>query len=116
MKYKVHVSGYNAETHQLLVSFSSDKTNLDAKDYQSLAFDVALYGEDATPEYVLAQIAKQAPTICEDIVAMENYVSNDESVNYFKNLVGSSLEYTDVDLYPKSQHRIGSDSTNSEEL
>lgn len=116
MKYKIHVSGYIAETHQLLVSFSSDETTGDAKDYQSLAFDIAPYGEDATPEEVLAQIAKQAPGICSGIVSMEQYASNEERVIHFKNLIGQSVEYTDTDLFPESQYRTEGTPETSEEI
>jgi len=66
MNYKIHISGYVSKTNQLLVSFSSDETKHDAKDYQSLAFDLSRFNGQDMPD-VLKQIARQAPNICKEI-------------------------------------------------
>lgn len=97
MKYKIHVSAYLEESNQLLVSFSSDDTKREANDYQSMAFDVVPYG-DITASEIVKEIAKAAPTICEDMKVAEVYENDDERSLELKNLVGRDFEYTDDNL------------------
>ena len=94
MKYNVYVSGYLEETNQLLVSFSSDETGRDAKDYPSLAFDLISYG-DIDPEQILLNIAKCAPTYCSDIYLAEKYEGNHERREEFLSFVGKTFEFDD---------------------
>ena len=98
MNYKIHVSGYIESTQQLLVSFSCDDTKHEAKDYQSLAFDIVLYGEMRVSD-ILKEIAKQAPTICQDIVMYEKITDNDEKSEEFRSLVGQEFVYEHKDLF-----------------
>jgi len=98
MNYKIHVSGYIEETQQLLVSFSSDDTKLEAKDYQSMAFDIVPYG-DISIEEILKNIARQAPTVCQDIVTYESITNNDKKSEEFRNLIGQSFDYDISDLF-----------------
>ena len=98
MNYKIHVSGYIEETQQLLVSFSSDETKLEAKDYQSMAFDIVSYG-DVSIEEILRNIARQAPTVCQDIITYESITNNDEKSEEFRNLIGQSFDYEYSDLF-----------------
>lgn len=106
MKYNVYVSGYLEETNQLLVSFSSDETGRDAKDYPSLAFDLISYG-DIDPEQILLNIAKCAPTYCSDIYLAEKYEGNHERREEFLSFVGKTFEFDDsqFDESQASQHR-----------
>lgn len=101
MKYKIHVSGYLEQSNQLLVSFSSDETNHDAADYQSLAFDVVPYGDVAAQE-ILDTIAKLAPTICSDIRVAETYEGDDSRAEDLRAFVGQSFEYDEAQLTPPS--------------
>ena len=98
MNYKIHVSGYIEETQQLLVSFSSDETKLEAKDYQSMAFDIVPYG-DVSIEEILKNIARQAPTVCQDIITYESITNNDEKSEEFRKLIGQSFDYQYKDLF-----------------
>ena len=98
MNYKIHVSGYIEETQQLLVSFSSDETKLEAKDYQSMAFDIVPYG-NVSIEEILKNIARQAPTVCQDIVTYESITNDDEKSEEFRNLIGQSFDYKFSDLF-----------------
>jgi len=98
MNYKIHVSGYIEETQQLLVSFSCDDTNHEAKDYQSLAFDIVPYGDMSVSD-ILKQIARQAPTLCEDIVMYEKFTGSDEKSEGFRSLVGQEFVYEHKDLF-----------------
>jgi hypothetical protein len=97
MKYKIHVSAFLEDSNQLLVSFSSDDTQHDAKDYRSLAFDIITYG-DVTADEIIEQIAKCAPSVCADQVVAETYESNDERASALRALVGQSFEYTQEEL------------------
>lgn len=101
MNYKIHVSGYIEETQQLLVSFSCDDTKHEAKDYQSLAFDIVPYGDMSVSD-ILKEIAKQAPTLCQDIVMYEKVTDNSEKSEEFRALIGQEFSYNDDDLF-KSQ-------------
>lgn len=98
MNYKVYVSAYLEETEQLLVSFSSDDTDREAIDYQSLAFDLVPYGNIPVQD-VLTEIAKAAPTVCSDIKTQEVYVNDDDRSSEFRALVGQSFEYSENDLF-----------------
>ena len=98
MNYKIHVSGYIEETQQLLVSFSCDDPNHEAKDYQSLAFDIVPYGDMSVSD-ILKQIARQAPTLCEDIVMYEKVTGSDEKSEGFRSLVGQEFVYEHKDLF-----------------
>ena len=107
MSYKIYISGYIEETQQLLVSFSSDDTNLEAEDYQAFAFDVVPYG-DVTPEELALMIAKNAPTMASDIVTQEKYTDNSEKAEGLRGLVGRSFTYTDEELIaPLNDTSIG---------
>lgn len=98
MNYKIHVSGYIEETQQLLVSFSCDETKHEAKDYQSLAFDIVPYGDIPVSD-ILKEIAKQAPTLCQDIVMYEKITNSDEKSEEFRALVGQEFTYAHKDLF-----------------
>ena len=98
MNYKIHVSGYIEETQQLLVSFSCDDTKHEAKDYQSLAFDIVPYGDMSVSD-ILKEIAKQAPILCEDIVMYEKFTGSDEKSEGFRSLVGQEFVYEHKDLF-----------------
>ena len=98
MNYKIHVSGYIEETQQLLVSFSCDDTNHEAKDYQSLAFDIVPYGDMSVSD-ILKQIARQAPTLCEDIIMYETIKNKDEKAEGFRALIGQEFTYNNKDLF-----------------
>lgn len=99
MNYKIYVSGYLEESQQLLVSFSSDDTAREAKDYQSLAFDIVPYGDISIPE-ILKQIAKQAPSLCGDIIVHETITNNDEKSEELRALIGQEFTYKHDDLFP----------------
>jgi|11BtaG_2_1085332.scaffolds.fasta_scaffold07541_3 hypothetical protein len=116
MKYKIHVSGYLEQTNQLLVSFSSDETNRQAADYQSLAFDVVPYG-DVTAQQILDAIAKVAPTICSDIRVAETYEGDDSRAEDLRAFVGQSFEYDENDLLPSgaAQERDAQANTEAEQ-
>lgn len=101
MNYKIHIAAYLEESNQLLVSFSSDATSMDAKDYQSLAFDVVPYG-DVSAEEIVEQIAKTAPSVCGDIVVAETYQNDDARSAELRALVGQSFEYDEAQLTPPS--------------
>jgi len=98
MNYKIHVSGYIESTQQLLVSFSSDDTKHEAKDYQSLAFDIVPYGDMSVSD-ILKEIAKQAPTLCQDIVMYEKVTDNSEKSEEFRALIGKEFVYEHKDLF-----------------
>jgi hypothetical protein len=98
MNYKIHVSGYIESTQQLLVSFSCDDTKHEARDYQSLAFDIVPYGDMSVSD-ILKEIAKQAPTICQDIVMYEKVTDNDEKSEEFRSLIGKEFTYKYKDLF-----------------
>jgi hypothetical protein len=98
MNYKIHVSGYIEETQQLLVSFSCDDTNHEAKDYQSLAFDILRYGDMSVSD-ILKEIARQAPTLCQDIVVYEKFTGNDKKSEEFRSLIGKEFAYQHKDLF-----------------
>lgn len=97
MKYKIHVSGYLEQTNQLLVSFSSDETNHEAADYQSLAFDVVPYGDISVDE-ILLHISKNAVSLTKDTVVQETYTDDSERSAALRALVGQTLEYTEEEL------------------
>lgn len=97
MKYKIHIAAYLEESNQLLVSFSSDATSMDAKDYQSLAFDVVPYG-DVSAEEIVEQIAKTAPSVCGDMVVAETYKNDDARSAGLRALVGQSFEFDENQL------------------
>jgi len=97
MDYKLYVSGYIEETQQLLISFSSDETAREAIDYQSMAFDVVLYG-DVTAQEVIDAISKVAPTVCNDVVVQETYTDNSEKAQALRDLVGQEFTYKDFEL------------------
>lgn len=99
MNYKIHISGYVSKTNQLLVSFSSDETKHDAKDYQSLAFDLSRFDGQDMPD-VLKQIARQAPNICKEIKEEEKNEYITIQGEKIKSLVGQSFEYHHDDLFP----------------
>lgn len=97
--YKLYVSGYLEESQQLLVSFSSDETNLEAADYPALAFDIIAYG-DSTPTEIIRMIAFNARNIIEDQKVIENYKDNSEKAEGLKALVGQTFNYTYEELFP----------------
>lgn len=102
MNYKIHISGYVSRTDQLLVSFSSDETKCDAKDYQSLAFNLSRFdGQDMSD--VLKQIARQAPNICNQIKKEEENKDITALGEEFKPLVGQSFEYHHDDLFDPAE-------------
>ena len=98
-KYKVHVADYNPEQNSLLCSFSSDETRKDAKDYQSFNYDLTMY-KDMTPEDIIKEIAKGAPTICEEIENKEKYTINIEDDEIFQKLENKDFEFTHEELFP----------------
>lgn len=98
MKYKIYVSGYLEESNQLLVSFSSDETKREAKDYPSLAFDVVPYG-DISADDILLQIAKTAPTLCHDTKVAEDYEGDDSRAAELRSFVGREFEFDGDDFY-----------------
>jgi len=98
-KYKVHVADYNPEQNSLLCSFSSDETRKDAKDYQSFNYDLAMY-KDMTPEDIIKEIAKGAPTICEEIENKEKYTIDIEDDEIFQKLENKDFEFTHEELFP----------------
>jgi hypothetical protein len=98
MNYKIHISGYIESTQQLLVSFSCDDTKHEAKDYQALAFDIVPYGDMSVSD-ILKEIAKQAPTLCQDIVMYEKITDNDEKSEEFRSLIGKEFVYEHKDLF-----------------
>ena len=98
MEYKIHVSGYLEDSHQLLVSFSCEDTKHEARDYQSFSFDIAPYG-DISVEDVLKEIAKQAPILCEEIIMYETIKNKDEKAEGFRALVGQEFSYNNKDLF-----------------
>jgi hypothetical protein len=114
MKYKLYVSGYIEETQQLLISFSSDETANEAADYQALAFDIVPYG-DISAQQIIDNIAKTAPTICNDMVIQETYTDNSEKANSLKNLIGKEFVYNDSTLV-ESYHRKKENEEESESL
>ena len=98
-KYKVYVADYNPETRSLLCSFSSQDTKKDAKDYQSYSYDLTIY-KDKTPEDIILEIARQAPTICKDIEDKEQYSISDEHDEILEKLEGKEFEFTHQELFP----------------
>jgi len=102
MNYKIHISGYVSRTDQLLVSFSSDETKCDAKDYQSLAFNLSRFDGQDMPD-VLKQIARQAPNICNQIKKEEENEDITALGEEFKPLVGQSFEYHHDDLFDPAE-------------
>ena len=98
-KYKVYVADYNPETRSLLCSFSSQDTRRDAKDYQSYNYDLNIY-KDKTPEDIILEIARQAPTICKDIEDKEQYTISEEHDEILEKLEGKEFEYTHQELFP----------------
>jgi|TARA_R110000803_G_scaffold95536_1_gene163601 hypothetical protein len=98
MEYKIHVSGYLEDSHQLLVSFSCEDTKHEARDYQSFSFDIAPYG-DISVEDVLKEIAKQAPILCEEIIMYETIKNKDEKAEGFRALIGQEFTYNNKDLF-----------------
>ena len=116
MNYKIYISAYLEETNQILVSFSSDETEREAIDYQSLAFDLAPYGDD-TPEEIIAKILKLAPTICSDIVVSESYKTDDAKASAMRELVGKSFEYKENPDYVEAHRaRLPDEPVASEEI
>lgn len=97
MNYKIYVSAYLEESNQLLISFSSDGTDKEAMDYQSMAFDVIPYG-DISAQEIVKEIAKVAPTICNDIITAESYTATDQKSIDLRGLVGQSFEFTEDEL------------------
>lgn len=86
----------------MLVSFSSDETKHDAKDYQSLAFNLSRFnGEDMSD--VLKQIARQSPNICNGIKKEEESEDITVQGEKFKPLVGQSFEYHHDDLFDPAE-------------
>ena len=98
-KYKVYVADYNPETRSLLCSFSSQDTRKDAKDYQSYNYDLNIY-KDKTPEDIILEIARQAPTICKDIEDKEQYTISEEHDEILEKLEGKEFEFTHQELFP----------------
>lgn len=117
-KYKVYVADYNPETRSLLCSFSSQDTKKDAKDYQSYNYDLTIY-KDKTPEDIILEIARQAPTICKDVEDKEQYAISKEEDEILEKLEGKEFEYTHQELFPtlyqdpKTQFLKGEPSVNS---
>lgn len=97
MNYKIYISGYLEETNQLLVSFSSDETEREAKDYPSLAFDLVPYGDISVDE-ILVHISKNAVSLTKDMVVQETYTDDSERGAALRALVGQTLEYTEEEL------------------
>ena len=98
MNYKIYVAGFIENTQQLLVSFSCDHTKHEATVYQSLAFDVAPYGDMSITD-ILKEIAKQAPVVCKDIITAEKVTDNGERAEEFRSLVGKDFVYKHKDLF-----------------
>ena len=99
-KYKMFIADYNPQTNSLLVSFSSEDTKQDAKDYQSYSYDLINFGKDKTPEDILMEIARTAPTICEEIELQETFKVDKEDSNEFLKLERKEFEYTHEQLFP----------------
>ena len=95
-KVKLTITGYDEESHSLLVSFASDTTvSKDPSAYPSYAFQPLAMWPDLTDiQELKKRIAIAGMHCAESQEAMEKFVADTQRVEALKNLVGQTCEFT----------------------
>lgn len=99
-KVKMKITGYDEESHSLLVSFASDTTaSQDPAIYPSYAFQPLTMWPDVTDiEELKKRIAVAGMYSAESQAAMEKFAADTERVAAMKALVGQTSEFTVAEL------------------
>jgi hypothetical protein len=95
-KIKLTITGYDEESHSLLVSFASDTTaSKDPSAYPSYAFQPLTMWPDVTDvEELKKRIAVAGVYSAQTQAAMEKFVADAERIAAMKSLVGQTCEFT----------------------
>jgi hypothetical protein len=97
---KLTITGYDAESHSLLVSFASDTTaSPDPSTYPSYAFQPLTMWPDLTDVQELKKRIAIAGMHCaESQEAKEKFMADTQRIAELKNLVGQTCEFTVAEL------------------
>ena len=103
-KLKLTITGYDEESHSLLVSFASDTTaSPDPSTYPSYAFQPLTMWPDVTDlQELKKRIAVAGMHCAESQEAKEKFVADTQRIEALKNLVGHTCEFTVNELLAPS--------------
>jgi hypothetical protein len=96
----VKVHEYNEENHSLIVSFSTDATDMSVDETERYSFEIANYNTDDMTE-TLKQISLQGANIAHQKYLREQSKKNDDIVTAAKAEIGKVYNFPIADLLPK---------------
>jgi hypothetical protein len=93
-KLKMKIMGFNLETHDIQVTFASDKNLKKLGEYPTLNFSLPVnFSNISDPEKILKEIAKQGIVICEMESIRENAKTDSNISNFFNSKIGETFEF-----------------------
>jgi hypothetical protein len=103
---KMKFTGYDKESHSVLVSFASDETrSTNPDDYPSVAFQTSEMWPDINDIEVLKlKIAEVGMSIVRQQIAKENIGGNPIRQIELQKLVGMSFEYSESDFVTEEDY------------
>jgi hypothetical protein len=101
-KLKIKIVGFNSETHDLQVTFASDKNLKKLGEYSTLNFSLpSTYSSISDPEKILKHIAKEGIMICEMESIRENVKKDPNISDFFNSKIGETFEF-DMNVLKKN--------------
>jgi hypothetical protein len=94
------ITGYDEESHSLLVSFASDETiSQDPSNYQSYAYQPMTMWPDITNiDEIKKRIAQAGIYMAEQQKIKEQFVADDVRIKAFKEMIGETFEFKIEDI------------------
>lgn len=100
-KIRMKITGYEPETHSLLVAFASDTTDsADPATYPSYAFQPGAQWPGATIEEIKQNMAASGVSLARNQAAKEALLANAAEQQALLALVGQEFEYDIADIVP----------------
>jgi hypothetical protein len=102
-KIRMKITGYEPETHSLLVAFASDTTSsADPATYPSYAFQPGAQWPGATIEEIKQNMAASGVSLARNQAAKEALQNNATEQQALLALVGQEFEYNITDVLPNT--------------
>jgi hypothetical protein len=96
----VKVHDYNEETHSLIVSFTTDASEMSVDESERYSFEISNYNPDDMLD-TIKQISLQGANIAHAKYLREQSKKNEDVVNAAKDHVGKVFNFPITDLLPK---------------
>jgi hypothetical protein len=98
----VKVHDYNEETHSLLVSFSTDASELSVDETEKYSFDINNYNPSDIAD-TLQQIARQGAVVANQRYLAEQSKKNNEIISAARSEKGKVYNFPINDLLPQGE-------------